>query len=1647
MQARFRPGEDLGILATTAAAISAPEPLETDHRPGETFGFTAAAEARGSDLDVLMGYQIFLGRDPENSFVITDARGGPVSAFINAVLKSVEFQNLVLDRLALGAPLPQEATSLYPSPEQIGWVLRFLRLPARTRAGLREAADWRSWMQILADTPGFPAPLSRAAAAKAATPPPAAGKTPPPPAAGETAPPAAAGETFVLITIEQPKAADRLLPGGRITGGGWAIAPAEVTEIAVTLDGAPLGLARIGLPRPDVAGRFPHYRHADRCGFAFTAEVPPNAAIDGGAELAVTVTTASGQVGRKTIRLQPRSGQVRPAGGTGIVRLPPSVPEDVWPIRLSVHAAAIEPGRVLRLNGWALARRTLRRVTIAIAAGQGDALEAETRLGEAIHGQPTPDLASSHSAYRNPANAGFSITCRLPAAIPDGAALVRVQAADEQGQMRQTMVAVQIPPAEADTVCLAEPGSDANGGIRCVCDTVHLTSAGRLTVDGWAIAPAGIASLEVEFDGIAIGAATCGLPRPDIGKRFADHPAADTAGFEFAHSLPRRPGAGEHLVTLRIEDGSGTLRLLEMPVSEEVRPAIVRPAAPQVPDIRLEIDQPALDPIGVADKVRGAVTISGWAVARDGIESVSVYGEDRLLGQAHVGMRREDIGAAFPDHEGALLAGYALVLPWGALPPGRHPIRVVASSRGGDTLERGFILSIEPDDQPPPGADIRRTMPPAEAEFWQRQLRRLDCRPRFEVLVALDQAGDRALLQPTLDSLQAQIYADWTVIVGLPDADLADWWRRQPANAELAGRLQLCVAGAASPAAPARAASRRGSRRVRAADRPERSPAADPAGGKPPGRHVLRLRAGDVLGCDALLQFAMAVAETGAPFLYADDLRHDAAEGRRQPFHKPAWSPELLLGLNYIGRCWCAEDGLLREAGLTHAELAAMSDYDAVLRLTERATSIAPIDRVLLACGPASDTPEAEQAALASAAARRAIDATIEPGRAARTWRLRRALAASPKGAAGRPDACLVSVIMPTCGAAGLVRTAVTSIRANMPPAGDGVGVEIVILDNTPPEDGETRAWLRRHADRVIDMPGPFNWSRFNNQGARAANGDYLLFLNDDIEIRDPGWLSALLEHAQRPGVGVVGARLLYPDGKVQHAGQYLTETQSRHAFRFADAGSTGPFGIATVAREMMSVTGACQLIPRPVFESLGGYEEAHSVVNNDVDFCLRAWRAGLAVLYTPHATLIHHELVSRARLQDSYDGEIFASTWRRRFLAGDPFRSPRLMPEADQEDADPEPPVLLHAGRRGPLPATVRRILAVKLDHIGDFLTALPALRSLQRRFPNAAIDLLAPAATGELARQAPEIRDIVAFEFFHARSGEGRRGLNQAALEALRARLAPARYDIAIDLRMHPETREVLPYTGAGLLAGFDRLNQFPWLDVALEWEGDERLVAKRAHISERLIQLVAATEEACLPPLAAAPLVPLSPQDVPALAGLPAAFIGRPIVCVHPGVGNVVRQWPASSYAGLIDLLAAEGLHTVLIGGPEESPVAEAVLREVTAAGAARSLVGQVGLAQLPDLMRACVLFVGNNSGPQHIAASVGLPTVGIHSGVVDAREWAPLGEQALAIRRQMVCGPCYVEFASDCPRGLACLTGLRPREVFEVCRRLLTVRASG
>jgi ADP-heptose:LPS heptosyltransferase len=600
---------------------------------------------------------------------------------------------------------------------------------------------------------------------------------------------------------------------------------------------------------------------------------------------------------------------------------------------------------------------------------------------------------------------------------------------------------------------------------------------------------------------------------------------------------------------------------------------------------------------------------------------------------------------------------------------------------------------------------------------------------------------------------------------------------------------------------------------------------------------------------------------------------------------------------------------------------------------------------------------------------------------------------------------------------------------------------EIICIENIPENQQQWKIWLRQSADQVIETTEAFNWSRFNNLAVEASDGEYLLFLNDDIEIEQDNWLDVLLEHASRSDVGIVGPQLLYPTGKVQHAGMFLGGGVGRHAFRFAAGNDPGYFGLALTQRNVIAVTGACMMVRRSTFEALGRFDEAHSVINNDMDFCLRAHKAGLLTVYTPHARLIHHELASRDTLEDVFDAEHFNSRWKTLFAAGDPYFSPRLWRYSDDYRPDDEPVQAVFAGHPLFRADDIARILVVKLDHIGDFVTALPAIRRLKALFPHASITVLAGSASRALVTLEPSIIEFIEFNFFHARSELGDMELTQADFDALAARLAPYRFDLAVDLRKHLSTRDVLRYTGARFLAGYDYMGQFPFLDVAVEWDGDKVLHRKRAHIVDDLLILVEAIGTASQPDRSLVSVAP-PPVDLRTMPETVRAIFDRPVVAMHVGAGNATKQWPTTHFSALIDLLTEQdGVNVLLVGGPDEREIAEPLMATIQRRERVTSLVGQTSLAELPRVLSACVLYIGNDSGPKHVAAALGVPTLGIHSGVVDAVEWGPVGHRSVALRRNMTCSPCYLAKATDCPRQLACLERLEPALVHQTAQMML------
>ncbi len=410
----------------------------------------------------------------------------------------------------------------------------------------------------------------------------------------------------------------------------------------------------------------------------------------------------------------------------------------------------------------------------------------------------------------------------------------------------------------------------------------------------------------------------------------------------------------------------------------------------------------------------------------------------------------------------------------------------------------------------------------------------------------------------------------------------------------------------------------------------------------------------DELKPEALFEVVKLLNErTDLDFIYSDEDKLDERGNLVSPFFKPDWSPDLLMAMNYINHFSVYRKLLVDRVGGFRSGYDGSQDYDLVLRVTELTDRVAHLAKPLyswrMVPGSAAAIPDAKgfafdaaKKALTDALARRELSGEVVDGLFKGAYRVRYAIKGKPK----------VSIIIPTRDRLDMLSRCIQSIRKKS----SYDNYEILIVDNESRER-ETLEYLASFQGRVIPYPHPFNFSSIVNAGARAAEGEVLLFLNNDTEVISPDWIDAMLEHAQRPGVAAVGARLLYPDGRVQHEG-IIMGLGGGSALN-VDHG--GYFGQGQSVHNCSAVTGACMMARADVFWELCGFDERLRVAYNDVDYCLRARQKGLLIVYTPYALLYHHESASRGRLHPDEDERFFRERWGKAGQYRDPYYNPNL--------------------------------------------------------------------------------------------------------------------------------------------------------------------------------------------------------------------------------------------------------------------------------------------------------------------------------------------------------------------------------------------------
>ena len=388
----------------------------------------------------------------------------------------------------------------------------------------------------------------------------------------------------------------------------------------------------------------------------------------------------------------------------------------------------------------------------------------------------------------------------------------------------------------------------------------------------------------------------------------------------------------------------------------------------------------------------------------------------------------------------------------------------------------------------------------------------------------------------------------------------------------------------------------------------------------------------------------------GAVLYYGDEDGCDALGRPRQPIFKPGYSPDLLMHRDYVSGGMAMTPALLDRL----PEPSPADHHGLALALAELAERVERLpvtvarrcDTGWLSPPPATPAPPGYLPRFLRN--RYGPDARVEP---------------RPPGwtvSFGNGQA-FVSVIVPTRDRLDLLAPCIDGLYGSN--AGDDF--EVIVIDNGS-EETATRRWLaaagERHPRfRVLPAPGEYNWSRLNNLGIRAARGDVLVFLNNDTAPRCEGWLRRLADVAMRPDVGFVGGLLVYPSGKIQHAGVALGFGGcAEHIYSGVSPTDGGHLFVPpTVPRNVAAVTGACMATSRYTLEAIGVFDEGYRVAGGDVEICIRAFRAGRLNVYLPDVELWHHESQSRGRVDPPAD--IAALKALVASVGEDPWYNPRL--------------------------------------------------------------------------------------------------------------------------------------------------------------------------------------------------------------------------------------------------------------------------------------------------------------------------------------------------------------------------------------------------
>lgn len=670
------------------------------------------------------------------------------------------------------------------------------------------------------------------------------------------------------------------------------------------------------------------------------------------------------------------------------------------------------------------------------------------------------------------------------------------------------------------------------------------------------------------------------------------------------------------------------------------------------------VPKPKENPIKVSiDSVVFAndlLDVTGWAVSESNIKEVLVYFENDLIGQTNIGVFREDVMRSFPQNLKAKTSGFQLSIQSEDLTA--EVIDIVVSDEEGFEvkLQKVVFPSTEDMSLNSQYQIFLQQNPFPVFEDCKERLSELAYQPLISVVVPVYNTNPE-WLNACIESVLYQFYSNWELCL-YDDASTSQ---------ETLECLKSWV-------------DKDSRIKVRFGEKNQNiSLASNHAIEMAQGEFVGLLDHDDELTANALFEVVSCLnIDKKLDFIYSDEDKIEPDGSFSDPHFKSGFNPDALLCQNYICHFSVIRKSLGDSVGWFRAGYEGSQDFDLFLRIAAITQRFQHIPKVLyhwrkVEGSTAQDVHQKDYAINASKVAledycfQQKIDARVESGLFPNSFRVKRLVSDEP----------LISIIVPFRDEFELLKQCVEGVLNET----DYKNIELLLVNNQS-QDSKLLAYLNEidKADkrvRVLNFDEEFNYSKLNNWAVKHAKADYVLFLNNDIEVTKTDWLRSMVEHITREKIAAVGAKLLYADGAIQHSGLVVNENTAMHLNKGLLPTEQAYFERPHYIQNTSACTAACLLVKKPEFLQVGGFdEELFKIAYNDVDLCLKFRELGRLVVYTPYAELIHHESKTRGldiepEKLERFTQELknYQSKWGEKYKAGDPYFNPNLLPSSEK--------------------------------------------------------------------------------------------------------------------------------------------------------------------------------------------------------------------------------------------------------------------------------------------------------------------------------------------------------------------------------------------